>query len=96
MNSFLQVHCFRTALSNKHLRCTVLLDHLRGSRGRPNSRNMLQALVAESGHRLTLGLYHTPNLRGILRALGPERFNEVMGLQHMKIYIFDDSVLLSG
>ena len=78
------------------LKCTLLLDHLRGSRGNPNSRTMVQNLVTEFGGRFTLGLYHTPNLRGVLKAVGPERFNEVMGLQHMKIYIFDDSVLLSG
>ena len=57
---------------------------------------MLQSLVTSFRERFTLGLYHTPNLRGVLRAVGPQRFNEVMGLQHMKIYIFDDDVLLSG
>ena len=43
-----------------------------------------------------LYLYHTPNLRGVLKWAVPERFNEVMGLQHMKIYLFDDDLLLSG
>lgn len=59
---------------------------------------MLQDLVSQygAGERFRLGLYHTPNLRGLLRAVGPERFNEVMGLQHMKIYLFDDSLVLSG
>ena len=91
--------CFHEALSDdsrKNLKCTLLLDHLRGSRGNPNSRTMVHDLVANFGSRFTLGLYHTPNLRGILKAVGPERFNEVMGLQHMKIYLFDNDVLLSG
>lgn len=57
---------------------------------------MVQKLVNDFRGRFTLGLYHTPNLRGIAKAIGPERFNEVMGLQHMKIYLFDDNVLLSG
>lgn len=57
---------------------------------------MVQDLVTQFGSRFTLGLYHTPNLRGILKTVGPERFNEVMGLQHMKIYLFDDDIFLSG
>lgn len=57
---------------------------------------MVQDLIARFHDKFLLGLYHTPNLRGVLRALGPERFKEVMGLQHMKIYVFDDDVMLSG
>jgi CDP-diacylglycerol--glycerol-3-phosphate 3-phosphatidyltransferase len=41
-------------------------------------------------------LYHTPALRGILRNLMPQRYNEVIGLQHMKVYLFDNSLLISG
>jgi CDP-diacylglycerol--glycerol-3-phosphate 3-phosphatidyltransferase len=57
---------------------------------------MVQHLVPKFRSRFTLGLYHTPNLRGAIKALVPERFNEVMGLQHMKIYLFDNDVLISG
>lgn len=78
------------------LKIAFLLDYLRGSRGDPNSRSMVQALVNKHQQRFNLFLYHTPNLRGLLKHLGPERFNEVMGLQHMKIYIFDDDLVLSG
>lgn len=91
--------CFHKSLSDptrRHLRCSLLLDHLRGSRGHPNSRTMVQLLVPDFGGRFTLGLYHTPSLRGVIKAVVPERFNEVMGLQHMKIYLFDDDVLISG
>lgn len=41
-------------------------------------------------------LYHTPKLRGLLRWLLPERYNELIGIQHMKLYIFDDSIIISG
>ena len=95
----LQVDALGNALSDgsrPDLHCTVLLDHLRGSRGHPNSRTMLQDLICQFGDRFTLHLYHTPNLRGLLKQFGPERFNEVMGLQHMKIYLFDSNLLLSG
>lgn len=91
--------CFRKSLSDpsrRDLKCILLLDHLRGSRGLPNSRTMVQSLMPDFGDRFTLGLYHTPSLRGVIKALVPERFNEVMGLQHMKIYLFDDDVVISG
>lgn len=41
-------------------------------------------------------LYHTPKLRGLLRLLLPERYNELIGIQHMKLYMFDDSIIISG
>ena len=41
-------------------------------------------------------MYHTPLLRGVLKALVPQRYNETLGLQHTKIFVFDDSVILSG
>ena len=95
----MQVQCFHKSLSDdskKDLKCTLLLDHLRGFRGHPNSVTMVQDLITQFGDKLSLGLYHTPNLRGIWKKLNLERFNEVMGLQHMKIYIFDNDVMLSG
>ena len=41
-------------------------------------------------------MYHTPHLRGLLKRYMPPRWNETIGLQHCKIYIFDDSVIISG
>lgn len=35
-------------------------------------------------------------LSGWLRWLVPARYNELFGLQHMKVYVFDDTVLISG
>ena len=95
-----QVSALSCALSDPtrpSLRCTVLLDCLRGTRGTPNSVAALLPLLSLSRPpRLTLRLYHTPNLRGVVKWLVPERFNEGMGLQHTKIYLFDDTVMLSG
>lgn len=73
----------------------ILLDYTRGSRGKFNSRSMLRPLMAEfSGVKVSL--YHTPDLRGILKKVVPERFNETIGLTHIKIYLFDDSFIISG
>lgn len=41
-------------------------------------------------------MYHTPALSGWRKRVVPARFNEGWGLQHMKIYGADDTVILSG
>ncbi|KAM9296853.1 CDP-diacylglycerol--glycerol-3-phosphate 3-phosphatidyltransferase, mitochondrial [Gastrophryne carolinensis] len=93
------VDCIEDALRSTEsgeLRVSLLLDYTRGSRGKKNSRTMLLPLLRRFPERVRVSLFHTPNLRGLLRLLTPERFNETIGLQHMKVYLFDDNVLLSG
>lgn len=41
-------------------------------------------------------LYHTPDLRGFLKSVMPNRYNEIVGVQHIKAYIFDDDIVMSG
>lgn len=57
---------------------------------------MLLPLLQRFPEQVRVSLFHTPNLRGLLRLLMPERFNETIGLQHIKVYLFDDNVILSG
>ncbi|KAM4843230.1 CDP-diacylglycerol--glycerol-3-phosphate 3-phosphatidyltransferase, mitochondrial isoform 2-T2 [Thomomys bottae] len=78
------------------LKVSILLDFTRGSRGRKNSRTMLLPLLQKFPEHVRVSLFHTPNLRGLLRLLIPERFNETIGLQHIKVYLFDNNVILSG
>ncbi|XP_062031632.1 CDP-diacylglycerol--glycerol-3-phosphate 3-phosphatidyltransferase, mitochondrial [Lepus europaeus] len=78
------------------LKVSILLDFTRGSRGRKNSRTMLLPLLQKFPEQVRVSLFHTPNLRGLLRLFIPERFNETIGLQHIKVYLFDNSVILSG
>ncbi|XP_035695175.1 CDP-diacylglycerol--glycerol-3-phosphate 3-phosphatidyltransferase, mitochondrial-like [Branchiostoma floridae] len=80
----------------RDLQVTVLLDYTRGSRGTNNSRTLLLPLLQNFPDRVQVSLYHTPDLRGLLKAVVPERFNETIGLQHMKIYLTDNSVIMSG
>uniref|UniRef100_A0A3B5PX50 CDP-diacylglycerol--glycerol-3-phosphate 3-phosphatidyltransferase n=1 Tax=Xiphophorus maculatus TaxID=8083 RepID=A0A3B5PX50_XIPMA len=75
---------------------SVLLDYTRGSRGQINSRTMLLPLLQRFTSQMRVSLYHTPDLRGLLRLLVPQRFNETIGVQHIKVYLFDDSVIISG
>ena len=41
-------------------------------------------------------MYHTPNLTGLRKRLVPKRINEGWGLQHMKLYGIDDTLIMSG
>lgn len=81
--------------SNKELNVNILLDFTRGTRGKQNSKAMIMPLIRQSSN-CNLSLYHTPVLRGITKRLAPGRWNELLGLQHMKIYLFDNTVLISG
>ncbi|XP_069124368.1 CDP-diacylglycerol--glycerol-3-phosphate 3-phosphatidyltransferase, mitochondrial-like isoform X2 [Argopecten irradians] len=75
----------------------VLLDFVRGSRGREcSSRTMLTPLLKEFQGMIHVHLFHSPNLRGLVRSLLPQRFDEIVGLHHMKMYLFDDSFIISG
>lgn len=57
---------------------------------------MLLPLLQRFTSQVRVSLYHTPDLRGLLRLLVPQRFNETIGVQHIKVYLFDDSVIISG
>ncbi|KAF2348209.1 Phospholipase D-like domain [Trinorchestia longiramus] len=71
-----------------------LIDWTRGSRTPASSRQTLLPLLQHSSCQISL--FHTPELRGLLKLLLPQRWNEIIALQHMKLYIFDDSLLISG
>ncbi|XP_004536599.1 CDP-diacylglycerol--glycerol-3-phosphate 3-phosphatidyltransferase, mitochondrial [Ceratitis capitata] len=94
-NAFVQT-LRRSLQQQSSLRVNVLLDFTRGTRGDVNSKTMLLPLVRDFGEQMRLSLYHTPDLRGLTKRLAPPRWNELLGLQHMKVYLFDDAVLISG
>lgn len=80
---------------NSNLKIDILLDFTRGTRGLENSQTSLMPLIKESSN-CCVSLYHTPALRGLTKRLAPPRWNELLGLQHMKLYLFDDTVIISG
>lgn len=95
-----QVDTLSTALErNKGLQVNILIDCLRGTRQSPkgeSSATLLLDLVKRFPDQVDIALYHTPDLRGVLKKTLPQRFNEGIGLMHLKIYGFDDAVILSG
>ncbi|CAG9864968.1 unnamed protein product [Phyllotreta striolata] len=83
--------CYR----NNTLNINILLDYTRGSRHESNSRTVLLPFINENS-KLKVSLYHTPLLRGYLKKCIPHRWNELLGLQHMKLYVFDNTLIISG
>ncbi|SPO22568.1 related to PGS1 - phosphatidylglycerophosphate synthase [Ustilago trichophora] len=84
---------------NPSLQLTILVDALRGTRESaptPSCASLVSKLHAQFPDRVNIRLYHTPNLKGWLKKMVGKRFNEGWGLQHMKIYGFDNDVVLSG
>lgn len=80
---------------NEQLKVDMLLDFSRGTRGDINSKTTLMSLIRKTKN-FKLSLYHTPALRGLTKKLMPPRWNELIGLQHMKLYLFDETVVISG
>ncbi|KAJ1823096.1 CDP-diacylglycerol--glycerol-3-phosphate 3-phosphatidyltransferase [Coemansia sp. RSA 2599] len=95
------VACLDKALArNPSLRVHILLDCLRGTRtDKPgkSSALLLAPLVAKHGvERIRVSMYHTPALSGLSKRLWPQRYNETFGLQHIKLYMFDNQTIISG
>ncbi len=93
------IDCISRAMDkNPKLRVEILVDYLRSTRDAPgdSTASLLASLASDFGDRIDIRLYHTPKLHGLTEMLMPKRFNEGFGLQHMKIYGFDNEVMLSG
>lgn len=80
------------------LKVHIHMDYLRGTRGFPGlcSASMLRPLL--SSGRLQVSMYLTPTLQGPSwrRLIVPPRWNEIFGLSHLKVCVFDDTVLITG
>lgn len=81
---------------DQKLNVEILLEYTRGSRGKINSRTLLLPLIKEFASSVKVALYHTPDLRGLQKVLLPERFNETVALTHLKVYLTDDTIIMSG
>ena len=93
------IKTIRDALNhNDQLHVSILTDALRGTRESPRTScaSLLAPLVRDYPDRVEVRMFHTPNLTGIRKAVIPKRINEGWGLQHIKLYGFDDEVILSG
>ncbi|XP_023211787.1 CDP-diacylglycerol--glycerol-3-phosphate 3-phosphatidyltransferase, mitochondrial-like, partial [Centruroides sculpturatus] len=92
------ISCLHSALekSDGKVKAKVLVDFTRGSRGQKNTRTLLLPLLRDFPCDINVALYHTPSLRGWIKTLLPERWNETISLTHLKVYLFDNTIILSG
>ena len=85
---------------NPDLQVHILLDGLRSTREFPDdsSVTLISSLISKYGsERIQFRLYRTPAFHGWKSHVIPKRFNEGLGVQHMKFYGFDnDKIILSG
>lgn len=81
---------------NKNLTVKTLFDYSRGLRNKENSKTIFNKCIVSYPDRFQLFLYHTPKLRGILKRLLPDRVNEIIGVMHIKVYIADNDLLITG
>jgi len=92
-------HLEKALQKNPSLQLTILVDALRGTRESaptPSCASLVSRLHSRFPDRVNIRLYHTPKLKTWIKKIVGKRFNEGWGLQHMKIYGFDNDVVLSG
>ncbi|XP_054288927.1 CDP-diacylglycerol--glycerol-3-phosphate 3-phosphatidyltransferase, mitochondrial-like [Macrosteles quadrilineatus] len=77
-----------------NLQLTVLLDAVRDSRD-CSARIMLLPLLRKHSH-CQVSLFQTPDLHWFWSKICPPKVNELIGIQHIKLYVFDDNVLITG
>ncbi len=58
----------------------------------------LARYLGDCGPAASVALYQTPRGKGLLKSLvmGRPPYSEILGVCHMKAYVFDDEVLVSG
>jgi len=88
--------CEKALTNNDQLQCNFLGDYPRGCRGEDSTRQVCLPLKKKFPQRTRISLYHTPYLRGFWKMILPKKLDETIGVQHSKLYLFDDDVVMSG
>jgi len=91
----------RTAcVRNPKLQVRILLDHSRGTRKSPidgtSSISMLSSLCNEFPGQFSLSLFLMPQLWSESASWIPARWNEIVSVMHVKAYVFDNTLMMSG
>ncbi|KAL9939978.1 hypothetical protein V8E36_000683 [Tilletia maclaganii] len=99
-SDLVHVHLRKALERNPQLRCTILLDALRSTReglSKPSAASLVAALARDFPNQVDARLHLTPRATSsLVSKLLPSRFGEGLGLQHMKLYLADDSLIISG
>lgn len=88
-----------------NLKVNILFDYSRGQRKNKwnnqgketlsSSVDLFSPLQTEFANRVTLGVYKVPQLSG-MKMLLPSPIDETVGVLHVKSYVFDDTLIMSG
>lgn len=93
------VNALRQAcISHPDIEIKIVFDYSRGMRGHDRNKSsvaMLQPLIREFPQNIHLSLYRVPQLRGFTSLL-PSPWNETVGVLHLKAYVFDQTVIMTG
>lgn len=88
---------------DERVRIHLHMDYMRGTRGFPgdSSARLLRPLLSLSSllqPSATISMYLTPSLQGRSwrRLVVPPRWNEIFGLSHLKVCLFDDTIIMTG
>lgn len=87
-------------ISNPALEMQFILDLNRSTRlerkGYPSTAHMLIPLLERFPERVSVHMFRSPKLKGLLASVVPPRFNEGWGTWHAKVYVADDDFMISG
>lgn len=87
----------QSCASKPDLQVQLLFDHSRGTRlTNSSSLAMVSPLVASFPNQICANFFLLPQMYGFLEKRLPSRYNEGLGVSHLKAYVFDDTVILSG
>jgi CDP-diacylglycerol--glycerol-3-phosphate 3-phosphatidyltransferase len=78
--------------SNPRLQVDILVDYFRASRSSIDFHPLKKLFP----NQFNAYLYHSPNVGFFKKLLLPNKYNEVFGLNHIKCFIFDNDIILSG
>ena len=86
--------------AKRGVRVRVLCDAPRAGRRGQGKKTIVDHLAHYLGAlpAASVSLYQTPRTKGLLKSLvmGRPPYSEILGVCHMKAYVFDDEVLVSG
>jgi phosphatidylserine/phosphatidylglycerophosphate/cardiolipin synthase-like enzyme len=103
MEDYLVEQMHKSLASNTDLRVRVLMDAYRGTRMSKegskylNSFNMVDKLRLENINRdVEVGLWRCTQKNFLTNAMGMTQINEALGVHHVKLAIFDNSLIMTG
>ena len=81
---------------NEKFNFSIICDYARGNRNSDSTRGAILPMKQEFPDKVKLSMYATPAVGNTMKKYLPTTLREAIGVQHTKIYLFDDDVVISG